>query len=289
MSRKSPEQVNFEKSRAKSDTELIKNGAEIIVDEQGDSHLETTSKQKWEANREKEYSIFDSKHTKEEIKEYLTRGSLEIRNRGMKEGVSDLGYARELAQSFKVSDDYISSPEIHDLVQKQFIEYLKRGVTDELGWDSRHLRDYLFFKVEMTEQAKELAIKILAKWLGRGRNSSRAYAQMPSAYSVLQQEFKITREDFLNVKDNEELLELFENNFRKTYLSPSEIHYLREDNPVMLEQLFADIRMAQSTLRLTEEQIQGLVKRTITELQKKQTSYVMNAIKSLKNIYNISD
>lgn len=43
---KSPEQMGFEKSRAESDTELIRDGAELVVDEEGETHLEATEKQK---------------------------------------------------------------------------------------------------------------------------------------------------------------------------------------------------------------------------------------------------
>ncbi len=50
-----PEEVELEKLRAKTDEGLIRRGAEIVVDEKGERHLETTEKQKKLAEKEKKY------------------------------------------------------------------------------------------------------------------------------------------------------------------------------------------------------------------------------------------
>lgn len=104
-----PGQISLEKSRAKSDEELIRGGAESKINEEGDGHLEVTKKQREGAREEmeKEFNERREKTKQKEIDKILQDDSVssEVKS-ALREKLERayLNEAMDLERPFRVDD-----------------------------------------------------------------------------------------------------------------------------------------------------------------------------------------
>jgi|GEM_PF-2214319 len=108
---KSPEQISIERLRAKSDEELIRGGASIEVDEEGDSHLAATEEQKRAAKNE--IPEIREKKREEIIKKFI----------GVDEYIDDIIDADEVPEAYIWNGRRI----LRSTIQTLFRELKKTG------------------------------------------------------------------------------------------------------------------------------------------------------------------
>lgn len=143
-----PEEIKKEKSRAVSDTNLIRRGAKITTDDEGGVHLEVTEEQKESAHREMEYLINDKEKAKQEIINFLKKGNFSLAN--------------DIRIRWNVPDDFLESTEAKEATERALVKNLEKCLENE-AYENDVFGLILYFKAPISKEAEELATKYVIK------------------------------------------------------------------------------------------------------------------------------
>lgn len=147
---KSPEQNNIEKSRANSDTELIRNGAELIVgDEEGERRIKVNEKQKNTAKTEMEYTINDKEKAKQEAMDALRVGNIK--------------QVEKVFEDWDLAADFLDSTLFQEAVSESVSYCLQNGLDNLVPF---LIRD---FHAQISEQHRKIAADLAIRNVISGR------------------------------------------------------------------------------------------------------------------------
>lgn len=144
MPRKTPEQINFEKSREESDAGLVRMSAKMVVDERGSERLDPTKDQIDNARREMEYTINDKEKAKQEVLENLRSGSRPFE-------------AYKMIKEWKLPVEFTDSAEVQAAVNEGLAVSLEND-------DAFYIGNYFtYFHPLITEKIEELAVQSILR------------------------------------------------------------------------------------------------------------------------------
>lgn len=168
------EEIDMEKSRAKFDTELIRGGAELMVDEEGKTHLETTKEQKENARYKMEYLINDKEKAKQELIDFLNRGMVRS--------------AIDCKMRWKIDDDFLKTPEVQTAADNALTVVLSAILKAKDVYDGFYEVESLlsYFNAPISKQSLELASDIFIRQLVE-LNTSKQWQEWFHIEDVLKQ------------------------------------------------------------------------------------------------------